>query len=135
MKKPEDQQADIFILENSPISWKFQLQKNVTLFTAEAEFVSLTECAKQGLWFKNLYKEIFNKDIEIKIMVDNKACISIAQDTNSEGRCKHIDTKYKYIQEEIINNDIKLEYIDTDNMLADTLTKSFLCIKMSFLQI
>ena len=46
---------------------------------------------------KNLFKEIFNKEIKIKIMVDNKACIAIAQDTNSKGRCKHIDTRYKFI--------------------------------------
>jgi len=37
-------------------------KKSVTLSTAEVEFVSLTECAKQGIWFKNLIKEIFNKE-------------------------------------------------------------------------
>jgi len=26
--------------------------------------------------FKNLYKEIFNKEIKIKIMINNKTCIS-----------------------------------------------------------
>jgi len=36
----------IFLLGKSPISWKSQLQKNVTLSTAEAEFVRLTECTK-----------------------------------------------------------------------------------------
>jgi len=39
----------IFLFGKSPISWKSQLQKNVTLSTAEAEFVSLTECTKQAL--------------------------------------------------------------------------------------
>jgi len=36
----------IFLHGDSPISWKSQLQKSVTLPTAEAEFVSLTECAQ-----------------------------------------------------------------------------------------
>jgi len=49
----------------------------------------LTECAKQGIWFKNLFKEIFIKEIKIKIMEDNKACIEITKYTNSKGRCKH----------------------------------------------
>jgi len=40
-----------------------------------------------------------NKDINVKIMIDNKACISIAKNTNSKGKCKYIDTRYKYIQE------------------------------------
>ena len=120
----------IYLLGDSPISWKTQLQKTVTLSTAEAEFVSLTECAKQGLWFKNLFKEIFDKEIKIKIMVDNKACIAIAQDTNSKGRCKHIDIRYKFIQEKILENKIQLEYINTEKMLADPLTKSISGINM-----
>jgi len=45
-------------------------------------------------------------------MLDIKAFIAIAQDTNSKGRCKHIDTRYKFIQEEINNNNIILEYIN-----------------------
>ena len=64
-------------------------------------------------------------------MVDNKACIAIVQDTNSKGRCKHIDTRYNFIQEEINNNNIILEYINTENMLADPLTKSITGIKMN----
>ena len=125
MKRREDLKVDIYILLGKiPTSWKSQLQKNVTLSTAEAEFVSLTECTKQALWFKNLFKEIFNQVIKFKIMVDNKACIVIAQDTNSKGRCKHIDLRYKFIQEEIMKNEIELEYINTENILADPLTKS-----------
>jgi len=70
------------------------IKRNVTLSTVEASFVSLTECAKQGIWFKILFKEIFIKEIffkeiKIKIMEDNKACIEITKYTNSKGRCKH----------------------------------------------
>jgi len=64
-------------------------------------------------------------------MVDNKACIAIAQDTNSKGRCKHIDLRYKFIQEEIMKNEIELEYINTENMLADPLTKSISGVQMT----
>jgi len=119
------------MLGESPISWKSQLQKIVTLSTAEAEYVSLIECVKQGMWFRNLFKVMINKDIKIKIMVDNKVCIAIAQDTNSKGRCKHIDTRYKFIQEDIVNNKIVLEYTNTEDMLADPLTKSIPGIKMT----
>ena len=45
-------------------------------------------------------------------MVDNKAYIAIVQDTNSKGRCIHIYPRYKFIQEEINNNNIILEYIN-----------------------
>jgi len=41
------------------------------------------------------------KKKKIKIIVDNNACIEISQNINSKGHCKHIDTRYKFIQEEI----------------------------------
>ncbi len=71
----------------------------------------------------NLIEEITKNKILIKIKVDNKACITIAEDENAKGRCKHIDTRYKFISENIKENKIKLEYIRTQNMLADPLTK------------
>lgn len=55
--------------------------------------------------------------------VDNKACTTIIEDENTKGRCKHINTRYKYIQERIKENEIKLEYVRTEDMLADPLTK------------
>jgi len=58
-------------------------------------------CQNKVFGLKTLFKEIFNKEIKIKIMVDNKTSIAIAQDTNLKGRCKPIDTRYKFIQEEI----------------------------------
>jgi len=114
----------IYLLGNSPISWKSSLQKIVTLSSAEAEYVSLTDCATKGIWFKQLFKEIFNKEINIKIYVDNQPCIQIAKNGSIKGRCKHIDTRLKYIREKIVNNKLKIEYIETSKMLADALTKS-----------
>jgi len=79
-----------FLLGNSPILWKSQIQRNVTLSTAKAEFVSVTECAKYEIWLKGLFEEITNKNVLIKTEVDSKACIAIiaiAEFENAKGRC------------------------------------------------
>lgn len=39
-------------------------------------------------------KKLLTKNGLIKIKVDNKACIAIAEDENVKGKCKHIDTRY-----------------------------------------
>ena len=72
---------------------------------------------------KKLLKEIFNKEINLKIKVDNKSCKNIAENENTKGRCKHMDIDYKYIQEKINRKEINLEHIFSDSMLADPLTK------------
>jgi len=68
MKRREDPTSGyiyFFYLEKALFHRNINYRKNVTLSTAEAEFVSLTECTKQALWFKNLFKEIFNQEIKI----------------------------------------------------------------------
>uniref|UniRef100_A0A3Q7GSI5 Reverse transcriptase Ty1/copia-type domain-containing protein n=1 Tax=Solanum lycopersicum TaxID=4081 RepID=A0A3Q7GSI5_SOLLC len=44
----------VFTLGGSVISWKATLQPTVTLSTTEAEYMALTEAAKEGIWLKGL---------------------------------------------------------------------------------
>ena len=63
--KEDPLQEYIFVLGNSPISWKSITQKNIALSTTEAEYSSLIECTKQAIWIRRLVNEIFNKNIRI----------------------------------------------------------------------
>ena len=40
----------VFTLGGSVVSWKATLQPTVTLSTTEAEYMALTEAAKEGMW-------------------------------------------------------------------------------------
>uniref|UniRef100_A0A3Q7EZJ0 Reverse transcriptase Ty1/copia-type domain-containing protein n=1 Tax=Solanum lycopersicum TaxID=4081 RepID=A0A3Q7EZJ0_SOLLC len=44
----------VFTLGGSVVSWKATLQPTVTLSTTEAEYMVLTEAAKEGIWLKGL---------------------------------------------------------------------------------
>uniref|UniRef100_A0A3Q7HRQ0 Reverse transcriptase Ty1/copia-type domain-containing protein n=1 Tax=Solanum lycopersicum TaxID=4081 RepID=A0A3Q7HRQ0_SOLLC len=44
----------VFTLGGSVVSWKTTLQPTVTLSTTEAEYMALTEAAKEGIWLKKL---------------------------------------------------------------------------------
>ncbi|GFX52772.1 retrovirus-related Pol polyprotein from transposon TNT 1-94 [Trichonephila clavipes] len=44
----------ITFIDETPISWRTVKQKSVSLSTMEAEYVSLTEAAKEFIWLKNL---------------------------------------------------------------------------------
>ena len=54
---------------------------------------------------------------------DNQGAINIGRDLTSVSRTKHISMKYFFIQELVEKGQISLEYIRTDQMLADILTK------------
>ena len=55
---------------------------------------------------------------------DNQAALSIAGDLSSVNRTKHIELKYFYIQDLVEKKKIKINFLRTENMIADLLTKA-----------
>jgi len=87
----------IFLLGNAPIAWKSQTQKCVILSSTKTECVSLIEWTKHALKLRKIIKEITNKELNIKIFVENNACKAMVESENARGRIKHMDIKYKFI--------------------------------------
>ncbi|GFW33843.1 retrovirus-related Pol polyprotein from transposon RE1 [Trichonephila clavipes] len=54
----------ITFIDETPISWRTFKQKSVSLSTMEAEYVSLTEGAKEFIWLKNV---IDNKSLNLEL--------------------------------------------------------------------
>uniref|UniRef100_A0A3Q7GN37 Reverse transcriptase Ty1/copia-type domain-containing protein n=1 Tax=Solanum lycopersicum TaxID=4081 RepID=A0A3Q7GN37_SOLLC len=61
----------IFTLGGSVVSWKATLQPTVTSSTTEAEYMALTEAAKEGIWLKGLvFWDIKIPQIKVEFPVD-----------------------------------------------------------------
>ncbi|GAA0175885.1 hypothetical protein LIER_28979 [Lithospermum erythrorhizon] len=43
------------------VSWQSKLQKCVALLTTEAEYIAMTECCKEMLWIKKLFKDLVSR--------------------------------------------------------------------------
>jgi hypothetical protein len=75
------------------ISWKSKRQKLVALSSSEAEFVALTEAAKE---VKCIVQILLSMGIPVKLpvicRVDNGGAIFMAENINTTSRSKHIDT-------------------------------------------
>uniref|UniRef100_A0A3Q7HEN8 Reverse transcriptase Ty1/copia-type domain-containing protein n=1 Tax=Solanum lycopersicum TaxID=4081 RepID=A0A3Q7HEN8_SOLLC len=54
----------VFTLGGSIVSWKATLQPTVTLSTTEAEYMALTEAAKEGIWLKGLVVETLPRNMD-----------------------------------------------------------------------
>ena len=60
---------------------------------------------------------------DVMLHGDNSPAVTLCKDPQSSDRTRHIDGKYKKIQEFIKNDVLSVEWIRTSLMLADSLTK------------
>ena len=56
--------------------------------------------------------------------MDNQGAIALGKNPVHHSRTKHIDIKYHFIREKVLNEEINLKYCPTQEMIADTLTKT-----------
>jgi hypothetical protein len=84
----------IVYLLGVPICWKFKSQRLVTLSSSEAEFVSLSEGAKE---IKFIVQVLITMGIKVKlpviVLVDNMGAIFMAENVTTSGRTKHVDIR------------------------------------------
>jgi hypothetical protein len=60
----------------------------------------------------------------IEIFEDNQGAIALAKDDGGLKRTKHVDIRYLVVQEAVKNKEIIIEYIKSEDQLADILTKN-----------
>ena len=113
-------------MNGGAISWKSSKQKIVTLSSCEAEYVTLSEAAKEAIWFIKLIKDVENKKKvnQITIFEDNQSTIKTAKNPIQSERTKHIDVRHHFIREKVAEKKIEVKYIPTTDQIADIFTKS-----------
>jgi len=113
----------LMMMGSTPTSWFSKLQHCVSTSTAEAEYYSLSECAKHALWYKNLLSELNINLKDITIFVDNKATIYNSENVSINPKSKHIDIRFHHVRDLVSKKIIKLKYIKSKNNIADGFTK------------
>jgi len=121
----------IILMNKDPICWQSKKQSVVATSTAEAEYIATGECIKKALWIRNILIELFNIKKPIKILTDNLASKTTIENGEINNKLKHIDIKYHFNYDNIKNNKVLMEYINTKEMLADPLTKNINGSKMT----
>lgn len=120
----------VFILGAAAISWKSQKQRTVALSSTEAEYVSLSEAAKEALYLRRLLLELgLRRMAEVRLHVDNQGAQYLEIDPVHHARTKHIDIRHHFVREAVKRNILTLEYLPTERMLADIFTKALSKVK------
>jgi hypothetical protein len=115
----------IVYLLGVPICWKSKSQISVTLSSSEAEFVSLSEGAKE---IKFIAQVLITMGITLKlpviVCVDNVGAIFMAENVTTTGRTKHVDSRYHYVQEFVEDGFVKIIFVCTAENYSDQFTKN-----------
>jgi hypothetical protein len=114
----------IILINGSVVGWTSKKQATVALSTAEAEYMAISATVQEVKWISQLLMELeFPMKLPIKLFSDNQAAISISTNDINHSRTKHIDIRHHYIRDAIKNKEVELSWVDTNNQVADILTK------------
>ena len=84
----------------------------------------MTEAGKEAIWIRGFIRDLgiplYSPTI---IYNDNQGSLLLAKNPIFHSRTKHIDVKHHFIRELVDERMVELRYCETENMLADILTK------------
>ncbi|GJX02615.1 zinc finger, CCHC-type containing protein [Tanacetum coccineum] len=116
----------VFLLGGGAISWASKKQTCITGSTMESEFVALAATGKEVEWLKNLLLEIplwVKPMAPIPIRCDSVATLAKAYSQMYNGKSRHLGVRHSMIRELITNGVVSIEFVRSQQNLADHLTK------------
>lgn len=116
----------VFKLGCSTISWESRKQRTVALSSTEAEYMAFSDACKEALFIRSFLCDLLSQKCKILLLNDNQSAQKLTTNNMFHGRTKHIDVRHHFIRDTIKNNLITVNYLPTDEMIADVLTKPLL---------
>ena len=139
------------------ISWSAKQQDCVTLSSVEAEYVQLSEAAKEIVWFRRLMKDFRRRgndqrkrdqaDLTLwrqdegeeaaelqgqgrtQLLGDNNGARFLAAREAYHERTKHVDVRYHFTREKVLDGTLAVLHKKTEEMVADIFTKPLGAVK------
>ncbi|KAJ6437605.1 reverse transcriptase family protein [Purpureocillium lavendulum] len=119
-------QGYVMMLFNGPVVWKAGLQDTITTSTTEAEILSLERTAKESYALDRLLRDVSVDLGPLKIYCDNLQSIRLVIEENQRitTKLRHVDVQNMWLKQEFKKGRFLVEYLKTDQMPADGLTKA-----------
>jgi hypothetical protein len=125
----------IILIGKCVVSWLSKKQSTVSLSSAEAEYMAISAATQEILWIRQLLNEItFIQNQPTLLYIDNQAAIAISENDTHHSRTKHIDIRHHFIRDAIKDNTVKVKWINSQNQLADILTKGLGKLRFNYLK-
>eukprot|EP00253_Pinus_taeda_P004145 PITA_04145 len=107
------------------VSWFSWKQQSVALSSAEAEYMATSLASCEAIWLRKMLFGLFGQPLRPSVIsCDNQSCIKLTKNPVFHDWSKHIGIRYHFIRDYVQKGAVKLEYISTDEQVADILTKA-----------
>lgn len=121
----------VIFLNKGPVTWTSRKQSLVALSSTDAEFIAATEAARELIRLTNFLNELIGQDISKSIFIDNQGAIQQIKNGIFTKGTKHIEVKEHFLHERYMKGDFQLNYIPTNENVADILTKALQATKFN----
>ena len=117
-------------LGDNPITWTFKKQHTVSRSSTEAEYRALASGAAELAWLRQVLCDLgVVLPTAPTLWCDNTSAIALASNLVFHSRTKHIEVDYHFVRERVVRGDLHLQFISTDDQLADLFTKPLSTIR------
>jgi hypothetical protein len=101
-------------------SWSVT-QDVIALSSGEAEYYSMVRGISQAIGLRNMLKD-FGVSVDIELRTDASSAKAIASRRRC-GKVRHIEVATLWVQEKVINKEVRIVKVDGADNVADILTK------------
>ena len=118
----------VFLARNGAITWSSRKQISIALSSTEAEYVALSEVAREACWLRSLYSELslLQEVVPTLILGDNEGSIAMAKNPQFHKHSKHIVIHWHWVRDLVQEGKIHVDSCRDPEQTADVLTKALL---------
>ena len=114
----------LLILGNAAVAWSSKKQPSTAISSSEAETFAAAAATAETLWARGLLGELGWPQLQATTLwMDNAGAVRMAQNAESVGRSRHIARRASFLQEASAHGHMRMQWLSTDHLAADLLTK------------
>ncbi len=115
----------VVFLGNNLITWLSKKQHIVSRLSTEANYRSLATGVAELAWLRQVICDLgLYLPFAPVMWCDNTSALALASNPVFHGRTKHIEVDYHFVCERVIHGDLCLQFISTNDQLADIFPKA-----------
>lgn len=111
-------------LKNNIVCWSSRKQKVVARSSTESKYRALASATTELVWLQSLLSELgITLETPSVLWYDNIGAASYASNPVFHARTKHIEIDVHFVREKVLNKEVEVRFVLSEEQRADVFTK------------